>query len=130
MPMPQAPHTTDNLKPRARLKVFTTKKDASGVDLCHVFRYSYTDSVTVRHVYAICAADRDANISPVWKYDGVEGYMYSPVNPQPAGTVAVYRWVKPTTATYMLVPNGDQAFWTSKGFQSDGTGILGYAYLN
>jgi subtilisin family serine protease len=115
--------------PRARLKVFTTKIDSTGTDLCHVFRYSYVNSVTVRHVYAVCAADR-SNISSVWAYDGIEGYVYPPTGYHPAGTVAIYRWVKPATSTYMLVPNGDQAFWTSKGFVSDGTGVLGYAYLN
>lgn len=116
--------------PRARLKVFTTKTDASGVDLCHIFRYSYADATTVRHVYAVCAADR-ANINTaIWKYDGVEGYVYPPNIAQPSGTVKIYRWVKPSTATYMLIADGDQAYWTGQGFVSDGTGSLGYAYLN
>lgn len=124
----QAGYTADNYKPRARLKVFTTKKDASNVDLCHIFRYS-KGGTTVRHNYAICAADR-VNIPATWSYDGVEGYMYPGTGAQPPGTVAVYRWVNPSTGAYVLMPNGDQALWTGRGFQSDGTGVLGYAYLN
>ena len=124
----QPGYTADNYKPRARLKVFTTKKDSSNVDLCHIFRYS-KGGATIRHNYAICAADR-VNIPATWTYDGVEGYMYPGTGAQPPGTIAVYRWVNPSTGAYTLVPNGDQALWTGRGFQSDGTGVLGYAYPN
>lgn len=129
IPTQPPPITSDNYKPRARLKVFTTKKDAAGVDLCHIFRYSRS-SPAIRHKYAVCAADRTANIPVGWDYDGVEGYMYPPTIPQPPGTVAVYRFTNPATGAFMLIPNGDQTFWATRGFQTDGTGILGYAYLN
>ncbi len=38
--------------------------------------------------------------------------------------------IQPATATYMLVADGDQTYWTGQEFVSDGTGLLGYAYLN
>lgn len=115
--------------PRARIKLFTTPKDSAGQALHPVYRFSYADGSIVRHVYAVGPVDR-ANISPAWKLDGIEGYMYPPTIPQPSGTSAIYRWVKASASSYMLVPNGDQAVWTARGFQSDGTGVLGYAFLH
>lgn len=125
--------TNDHYKARARFKVFTTPKDSAGTSLSTIYRFSYKDSApnstVVRHFLAIGESDKAA-VLPIWALDGVEGYVYPPQIAQPAGTTKIYRYVKVSTSTYVIFPDGEQSYWAGQGFQTDGTSHLGYAPLN
>jgi hypothetical protein len=130
---PKQPITLDNYRARARLKVFTTPKDASGVALIPLYRFSVTDAAQptlVRHFMA--AGDSDAaTVTADWKLDAVEGYVYPPNISQPAGTTKVLRRVSPTTLAYVIFPEADLATWTAAGYTAiHNIGVIGYAYTN
>lgn len=115
--------------PRARLKVFTTPKDASGQSLAPVYRLSWTNGTTlVRHVITVGEADKNQSLLSGWVVDGIEGYIYPPSIPQPTGTTAIYRWLKSSTWSWAVVPATDQTLWTARGFAAN-SGLLGYAFL-
>ncbi len=119
--------------PRASLRVFTTPKDSSGVTLYPLYRLSYVDtspgSSIVRHFYAAGDTDR-ATVSPLWKLDGIEGYLYRYDQAQPPGTVAVLRRVNPATSSYVIFPENELAFWEAEGFTGiHHISVVGYAYL-
>lgn len=82
IPLPKG-YSPDNFVPRARLRIFTTPRDALGTTLVPLFRLSYVNpdlsatSIRVRHYIAAGQADRDALSPAIWAVDGVEGYVYS-----------------------------------------------------
>lgn len=124
-------NTVDNFRPRARLKVFTTQKDAQGVALWPICRFSYTVGTVVRHLMDTAPACSSSNIPTIATLDGQEGYVYPPNAPQPGGTVAVVRMEKNPSGqatVFVFTASTDQAYYNGLGFYNPV--LMGYAYLN
>ncbi len=123
-----------NLLPRARIRVFTTPRDAQGSMLLPLFRASYVNpdynatAVRLRHYIAVGTADRDSLGTSSWKIDGVEGYIYPPSASQPAGTARIVRGFNPASLNWVLFPEVDLVAWQAAGFTV--STFVGYAYLN
>ena len=134
IPIPKS-CSADNLIPRARILVFTRPRDSQGVTLTPLFRASYVNpdinpnTTALRHYIAAGQAERDALAPAVWNIDGVEGYLYSAVGAQPAGTSRILRGFNPTSLNWVLFPESDLAAWQARGF-TGGTTLVGFGYLN
>lgn len=126
------PLVADNFRPRARLRVFTTPKTASGASLWPICRFSYVAGSTIRHIMDTAPACSQSTLPSIAILDGQEGYVFPPNQAQPSGTVAVIRMEKipsgggPTT--FVFSAQTDQAYYTGQGFFNPV--LLGYAYLN
>lgn len=126
------PPGADNFRPRARLRVFTTPKTASGTALWPICRFSYVAGSTIRHVMDTAPSCSQSTLPSIAILDGQEGYVFPPNQAQPSDTVAVIRMEKipsgggPTT--FVFTAQTDQSYYTGEGFFNPV--ILGYAYLN
>jgi serine protease len=124
--------TSDNYRPRARLRVFTTPKTSTNVSLWPICRFSYVVSNKVRHIYDTAPKCDQSSLPSVAVLDGLEGFVFPPNQAQPSGTVPVIRMERipagggPTT--FVLTAQTDQAYYTGQGFFN--AVVLGYAYLN
>ncbi len=126
------PLVADNYRPRARLRVFTTPKTASGVSLWPICRFSYVASSEVRHIMDTATTCAQSALPSFAVLDGQEGYVFPPNQPQPSGTVPVIRMEKIPAANvptvFIFTAQTDQAYYASQGFFNPV--VLGYAYLN
>ncbi len=122
----------DNYRPRARLRVFTTPRSATGVTLWPICRFSYVAGTTVRHIMDTAPKCSQSALPSIAILDGQEGFVFPPNQPQPSGTVGVIRMEKipagggPTT--FVFTAQTDQVYYSGQGFSNPV--VLGYAYLN
>jgi serine protease len=120
-----------NFVPRARLRVFTTQRDANGTSLWPICRFSYVTTTAVRHITDAAPTCAQSLVPSFFTLDGIEGYVYPPNQSQPAGTVAVIRMEKPvpnSLLTWVFTSQSDQSYYTGLGFSNPV--VVGYAYLN
>jgi serine protease len=125
--------TAANYLPRARLRVFTTPKTASGVSLWPICRFSYVVSATtVRHIVDTAPSCAQSLLPSIAILDGQEGYVFPPNQPQPSGTVPVIRMDRNpgggAPLVWIFTAQTDAAYYTGLGFANPT--VLGYAYLN
>lgn len=125
--------TADAYRPRAKLRVFTTPRTASGVQLWPICRFSYVAlSTTVRHIIDTAPTCAQSALPSIAILDGQEGYVFPPNQPQPSGTVAAIRMERVPAgggpSIFVFTAASDQAYYASLGFYNPV--VLGYAYLN
>jgi hypothetical protein len=140
--------------PRAQLWIFTTDKNpiSPGIPLSPLYRMSFkcgdaapslpctANPVHVDHTYAVSAAEVQNFLQVGYKLDGLEGYLFPLNQPQPVGTVTVYRGYngsvygepESTADDWAVYPESELGTMAAQGFRTNllWTGPIGYAYLN
>ncbi|MES9925419.1 MAG: S8 family serine peptidase [Candidatus Thiodiazotropha endolucinida] len=129
--------------PRASAYIFTTHNHpfvdpADPNDqrkLVPLYRLSYqgahgSNSLNVDHTYTTEQAGIDAYELVNYQLDGIEGYIYPcDEDPQPSGTVKLYRKYNPTRDDHAIFPETRLSVMTSLGYtQNSGNECLGYVY--
>ena len=124
--------SADNYLPRARLRVFTTPRTASGVTLWPICRFSYVAGSVVRHIIDTAPKCAQSALPTIAILDGHEGFVFPPDQPQPSGTEPVIRMEMIPGAgvptVFIFTAQADQAYYIGQGFSNPV--VLGYAYLN
>jgi subtilisin family serine protease len=88
--------------PRANLSVFVSHVNpvAGAGELLPLYRYSWTNSSRVSHVYSANQGENWPSVG--YTLDGIEGYIYPPTQAQPIGTVKVCRKYDALRDDYVL----------------------------
>lgn len=121
-----------DIKARAQAWVFTTPQNPAKPDalLTPLYRLSLVGN-RLDHTLAAGAADRDYFIALGYKLDGIEGYIYPLSEPQPAGTVQLYRRKHPTYLDHAVFTDAELSAMTAAGYTQISNGeIIGYVYRN
>jgi subtilisin family serine protease len=125
--------------PKADVYILTTHNDPtdSGREIVPLYRLSQalptgvTNLLNVDHAYATDQAEIDAYKALGYQLDGIEGYIYSRNQSQPAGTVKLYRKFNQSKYDVAIFPESKLSSMASKGYTSNsGNEWIGYAYPN
>jgi hypothetical protein len=123
-------------RPHAQVYILTTHNDPTGTgrEIVPLYRLSYhegSSSLNVDHTYATDQAGIDAYEAVGYKLDGIEGYLYSSSQEQPAGTVKLYKKYNPSRDDHAIFPESDLSYMTSQGYtDNSGNEWIGYVYPN
>jgi serine protease len=130
---------SDDYKPMASVFIFTTHRNPinPGSDLVPLYRLSYqgnflgTNPLHVDHVYTTEQAGIDAYTGVGYVLDGIEGYIFPNYEPQPEGTVKLFRKYNPERDDHAIFPETELADMEAQGYDlSDGNDWIGYVYPN
>lgn len=126
-------------RPLAAAYLFTTHRNPFSPDkeLVPLYRLSYRGDTTgnnplnMDHVYTTEQLGVQAYESLGYKLDGIEGYIFPDYEPQPPGTVRLYRKYNPARDDHAIFPETMLAEMTSAGYtQNSGHEWIGYVYVN
>ncbi len=131
--------------PRAQVWVFTTPLNPmSSTPLAPLYRLSWkcgdggaqpyacsTNPDHVDHTYTTDFAGLDYFRGLGYRLDGIEGYIYPSSEPQPTGTVKLYRRYNWARDDHAIFPESELNNMVSQGYiQSVGNDWIGYVYPN
>ena len=123
-------------QPRANVYIMTTHNDPQnlGRTIVPLYRLSYqgthgSNSLNVDHTYTTDQAGITAYENEGYKLDGIEGYIFSRHQTQPAGTVKLYRKYNPARDDHAIFPESMLSYMTSQGYTvNSGNDWIGYVY--
>ena len=124
--------------PHASVYIFTTHNHpfVQGSELVPLYRLSFqgtngSNNLNVDHTYATEQSEVDAYKAVGYKLDGIEGYIFPRNEPQPTGTVRLYRKYNPTRDDHAIFPETQLSYMASQGYtQNSGNEWIGYVYPN
>lgn len=126
-------------RPKADVYIFTTHRNPFNPEseLVPLYRLSYQGNYSgnnpsnVDHVYTTEQAGVEVFESSGYKLDGIEGYIFPDYEPQPPGSVKLYRKYNPTRDDHAIFPETMLAEMEAQGYtQNSGNEWIGYVYLN
>ena len=111
------------------IPIYRMTKDLNRPLLCSNLPENETDRA---YAYAVSNADllNYDSFTDDYDLDGIEGYLYDPDEPQPAGTVTMHRVYNSTRDDWAIVPTSELAGLVGYQATPPYDEIIGYAYPN
>jgi subtilisin family serine protease len=124
--------------PRASAYIFTTHRNPFNPEknLVPLYRLSYQGSHAgnarnLDHAYTTEQSGINAFVNAGYRLNGIEGYIFPDYEPQPPGTVKLYRKYNAARDDHAIFPETQLAYMTSIGYtQNAGKEWIGYVYAN